>query len=206
MTDDGGLRARKKEQTRRLIADTAARLFGEHGYDQVTVVDVARAAEVATQTVYNYFPTKQDLVLDRDDEVRERLVALVRDRPAGTSPAAALRDAALAEVELTRTRTTAEAHGDLSALCATSATVRRLALESRDRQADALAAALVGTDPGLGPLTAKAHAAALVAIFQAVVDEVGRRALADATPDAIADDLVPAVGAAIDDLDRRWHA
>ena len=199
-----GLRARKKERTRRLIADTAARLFGEHGYDRVTVADVARAAEVAAQTVYNYFPTKQDLVLDRDDEIRERLVALVRDRPAGTSPAAALRDTARAEVERTRTRTAAEALGDLSALCATSATVRRLALESRDRQADALAGALVGTDPGLDALTAKAHAAALVAIFQAIVDEVGRRALAGATPDEIADGLGPAVGAALDDLDRRW--
>ena len=46
-----GLRERKKARTRRLIADTAARLFAERGYEHVAVSDVAREAEVAEQTV-----------------------------------------------------------------------------------------------------------------------------------------------------------
>ena len=46
-----GLREQKKARTRRLIADTAARLFAERGYEHVAVTDVARAAEVAEQTV-----------------------------------------------------------------------------------------------------------------------------------------------------------
>jgi len=45
-----GLRERKKARTRRLIADTAARLFAERGYEHVAVTDVAREAEVAEQT------------------------------------------------------------------------------------------------------------------------------------------------------------
>ena len=53
-----GLRERKKAQTRRVIADVAARLFAERGYEQVAVSDVAREAEVSEQTVYNYFQTK----------------------------------------------------------------------------------------------------------------------------------------------------
>ena len=63
-----GLRELKKARTRRLIADTAARLFAERGYEHVSVSDVAREAEVAEQTVYNYFPTKEQLVTDRDQD------------------------------------------------------------------------------------------------------------------------------------------
>ena len=54
-----GLRELKKARTRQHIADTAARLFAEHGYENVAVTDVAREAEVAEQTVYNYFPAKE---------------------------------------------------------------------------------------------------------------------------------------------------
>jgi AcrR family transcriptional regulator len=61
-----GLRELKKARTRRLIADTAARLFAERGYEHVAVIDVAREAEVAEQTVYNYFRTKAQLVTGRE--------------------------------------------------------------------------------------------------------------------------------------------
>src|SRR3954453_6883996 len=97
-----GLRERKKALTRQHIVDTAARLFGAHGYDQVSVADVARAAEVSDQTVYNYFPAKQDLVLDRAEEFSRRFPRLVRERPAGMSPAQALRG--VAEADLARHR------------------------------------------------------------------------------------------------------
>ncbi len=57
MTQQPGLRERKKQRTRQLIADTAMRLFLEHGFDAVTIAEVARAAEVDAKTVYNYFPS-----------------------------------------------------------------------------------------------------------------------------------------------------
>src|SRR5713226_8140951 len=76
--DSTGLRERKKARTRRHIADTAARLFAEHGYKHVAVTDVAREAEVAEQTVYNYFPTKEQLVTDREAQVEDRLCDLIR--------------------------------------------------------------------------------------------------------------------------------
>ena len=57
-----GLRERKKLRTRQLIAETAMRLFVERGFDAVPVAAVARAAEVSEATVFNYFPTKEDLV------------------------------------------------------------------------------------------------------------------------------------------------
>jgi AcrR family transcriptional regulator len=61
----------------------------------VSVSDVANAAELSEQTVYNYFPTKERLVLDRDDELRDRLTHLIRSRPPGISAAAAIREEAL---------------------------------------------------------------------------------------------------------------
>jgi AcrR family transcriptional regulator len=87
-----GLREIKKQQTRTAIADAALGLFLEHGFDQVTVAEVARHAGVSTNTVFNYFPTKEDLFFDRQAEVENHLAALVRDRTPGTCPAAAVRD------------------------------------------------------------------------------------------------------------------
>jgi AcrR family transcriptional regulator len=77
-----GLRERKKERTRGLIADTARRLFAERGFERVTVAEIAREADVAVATVFNYFPTKEDLFYSRLEAFEERLLAAIRDRPA----------------------------------------------------------------------------------------------------------------------------
>src|ERR1700751_6022488 len=90
-----GLRERKKARTRRLIADAAARLFAERGYEQVAVSDVAREAEVSEQTVYNYFQTKEQLVTDLHEHFQEQLDIRIRTREHGTSPAAAIRELAV---------------------------------------------------------------------------------------------------------------
>ena len=80
-----GLRERKKQQTRDAIAAAAMRLFSERGFDEVTVEEVAQAADVSKKTVFNYFPTKEDLVFRAREERRAALVAALRDRPPGTS-------------------------------------------------------------------------------------------------------------------------
>ena len=84
-----GLRERKKLRTRRLITETAVRLFTERGFDAVPVAAVARAAEVSEATVFNYFPTKEDLVYQGMEAFEAELLAGVRDRPPGESIAAA---------------------------------------------------------------------------------------------------------------------
>jgi AcrR family transcriptional regulator len=80
-----GLRERKKRQTRAAIAQAAMRLFVARGFDEVTVADVARAADVSEKTVFNYFPAKEDLVLHGGEERRAALIEAIRTRPAGTS-------------------------------------------------------------------------------------------------------------------------
>src|SRR6266480_6316768 len=85
MDDQPGLRERKKQQTWGLIAETARRLFKEHSFDAVTVDDVARAADVARKTVFNYFPTKEDLFFSGFEAFQERLLSAVRNREPGES-------------------------------------------------------------------------------------------------------------------------
>ena len=89
MTTELGLRERKKLRTRQLIADTAMRMFAERGFDAVPVSAVARAAEVSEATVFNYFPTKEDLVYRGMEAFEAELLAAVRDRPTGESIVAA---------------------------------------------------------------------------------------------------------------------
>ncbi|MEV6877407.1 TetR/AcrR family transcriptional regulator [Amycolatopsis sp. NPDC051128] len=88
---DPGLRERKKQATRQLISNVATGLFALRGFEDVTVAEIAEAAGVSKMTVFNYFPRKEDLFLDRHADRLRELTEVVRDRPAGTSPVAALR-------------------------------------------------------------------------------------------------------------------
>jgi AcrR family transcriptional regulator len=193
-----GLRARRKQANRDLIAATAARLFADRGYEKVAVIDVARAAEVSEQTVYNHFPTKEHLVLDRDEELRDRLVQRIRGRPAGTSPAEAIRPDALHWVDAMATMSHDQIRGGLGYLAVNSPTVRRLSLAMTDRHADAIAAALADTLPE--PALAKLHAIALAWVFQTITDETGRRARRGHSPARIARELRPVIQRMIDEL------
>jgi AcrR family transcriptional regulator len=90
-TAEPTLRQRKKEQTRHAIAETAMRLFVERGFDTVTVAEVARAANVSEGTVFNYFPTKEDLFYGQMEVFEASLVEAVRVRAPGESVLAAFR-------------------------------------------------------------------------------------------------------------------
>lgn len=75
MSNPPGHRHRKKAEMRQMISNIATGLFVEHGFENVSIDDIAREADVARKTVFNYFPRKEDLVFDREEEVR----ALVRE-------------------------------------------------------------------------------------------------------------------------------
>ncbi|MDQ6773881.1 MAG: TetR/AcrR family transcriptional regulator [Candidatus Dormibacteraeota bacterium] len=91
MTSEPGLRERKKQQTRRLIAESAARLFSDRGFDTVTVAEVARLADVSEVTVFNYFPAKEDLFYGGMEFFEEKLLQAVGERPPGESVLTAFR-------------------------------------------------------------------------------------------------------------------
>lgn len=95
MTEPTGRRERKKAQTRKSLADAALRLFLDHGYDQVSVKDVADAADVSVTTLFKHFPSKEALLFDQDDYVEAALIKAVRDRLPGQSILHALRDLVL---------------------------------------------------------------------------------------------------------------
>src|SRR5947209_10894477 len=85
MSQKLGLRERKKQRSRELIAATARELFIERGFEAVPVTEIARAAEVSEATVFNYFPTKEDLLYSRLEAFEEELLSAIRERHAGES-------------------------------------------------------------------------------------------------------------------------
>jgi AcrR family transcriptional regulator len=196
-----GLRDLKKARTRRLIADTAARLFAERGYEHVAVSEVAREAEVAEQTVYNYFPSKEQLVTDREEQVQDRLCDLIRSRPPGVTPAAAIRGFVLEAVAGIRAIPPEIWRGELGYLAAISPTVHRLVLELTGRQAAALAAAISETT-AVAPEVARLQGIALAAVFQIIISEAGQRTCDGQSQAEIADELRPMVEKILDELDR----
>jgi AcrR family transcriptional regulator len=87
-----GRRDEKKQETRQRISDVATALFLARGFEAVTLDEVAVAAKVAKMTVFNYFPRKEDLMLDRQDDLKMTLLRdAIRTRPDGQSPVDALR-------------------------------------------------------------------------------------------------------------------
>jgi AcrR family transcriptional regulator len=112
MTAQAGLRERKKARTRAAIREHAIRLFSENGYEKTTVDLIAAAADISPSTFFRYFPTKEDLVLQDDLDVR-MLEAFAR-QPAGVPPIAAIRAAvkealgSFTEAEMDQIRVTTE--------------------------------------------------------------------------------------------------
>lgn len=193
MENTKGLRENKKLRTRHQLAATALELFLERGFDAVSVADVAAAAEVSKPTLFRYFPSKEDLVLDRFADHQDEAARLVRDRPPGESPVAAVRAhflAALAERD------------PITGLCdhPNVLAFQRLlygtaSLESRTahytaREVELLAAVLEAE--AVDPLTARLAAGYLVAARQELGRENFRRIDAgqsadEAHPAAVAD-------------------
>ena len=190
-----GLRERKKEQTRQLIAETAWRLFADRGFEQVTVAEVARRAEVAVATVFNYFPTKEDLFYYRLEAFGARLVDAISTRAAGEPVLVAFRryllesGGLLAQVEagdpqaLERLRT-------FNRVIAASPALLAREQQAIARTADALAALLAAeTGAPAHDLRPQVAANALIGVQRALLDYTRRRILADEEPARLAADV-----------------
>jgi AcrR family transcriptional regulator len=98
-----GLRDRKKARTRDAIAEAAVALFLERGVDATTIEDIAAAADVSPRTFFRYFASKDEVVFDGFGAQIDRLLALLRARPADEPVFTSLRVAArqlITEVEM----------------------------------------------------------------------------------------------------------
>ncbi|WP_410615434.1 TetR/AcrR family transcriptional regulator [Amycolatopsis sp. lyj-109] len=92
-----GLRERKKRLLRRRLTDTATALFLERGFDAVRVAEIAAACEVSEKTVFNHFPSKEALILDRPEATAAALrTTLAR---AGRAPVEAVLDILAGELD-----------------------------------------------------------------------------------------------------------
>ncbi|MER7584546.1 TetR family transcriptional regulator [Kitasatospora sp. NPDC097691] len=195
-----GLRELKKQQTRELLADTAMGLFAERGFDRVTVVEVARAAGVSPNTVFNYFPTKEDLFFDRQDAVVAHLAEVVRHRPPGSSAAAAVRAdllAALADGEPTIGLSPRMAA--FWQIIADSPALRARLLDLGERAEAALAAALAEEAGAAAddPLP-RVVAGAIAGAHRAVLGEIRRAMVAGEPAEAVRTRVRAAVERAFD--------
>src|SRR6478736_9056456 len=171
------LRDRKKRHTRESIAAAAAALFAVEGYDGVTVADVARAADVSEQTVYNYFPVKENLVFDRADEMIAGLLDRVRGRTADESVVDAVRARGRQVADLLASLPEGPANGGMPYLTATSPALARSLNDLYVRNAEMLAA-LLGEERGRAAdaIDLRVEALALLAPSHAFITELGRRA------------------------------
>jgi AcrR family transcriptional regulator len=180
-----GLRERKKQRTRELLADTARRLFAERGFEHVSVAQIAREADVSQATVFNYFPTKEDLVYSGLETFEEQLLAAVRERPAGRTVLDAFADFVTAPRGFLASSDEESARQlvALSRVIASSPALRAREQQIFDRMADALAEEIAGEmRSAAGDLRPSVAANALIGVHRALIGYVRGR-LQTGTPD-----------------------
>jgi AcrR family transcriptional regulator len=182
-----GLRERRKRQTRQEISHTATRLFIEHGFENVTIAQVATAAGVAKMTVTNHFPRKEDLVLDMHEELAAALACTVAKREPGESALAALRRSYFQALE-SRDALLGFSGPEFVRLITDSPTLRARLREIQEERETALAAAL---STELDDFTAKLMAGCVTSVHRILFQEVLRRTLAGEGDDEIATALDP---------------
>ena len=198
-----GLRERKKQQTRQRIYEEAHRLFQRKGFDRVSVAEVARAADVSEVTVFNYFPTKEDLFYGGMQFYEERLIEAVRSRAAGESVIKAFRRALLADGDRLEQRESAAAILSSGRIVSMSPSLIAREREIVDRFVDRLAALLAEeTGAESDDVEPRAVAQALMASHRALVAHVRGKVLAGARGKHLTEDYRAQARRALGRLER----
>jgi AcrR family transcriptional regulator len=191
-----GLRERKKQQTRQLILDTAARLFAERGFDGVSVAEIARVAQLSEMTVFNYFPAKEDLVFGRMEFFEERLVAAVEQRRAGESAVAAFGRAVVAGHDQLAAR--ADMIAKAATLIRSSPALQAREREVAERYTARLAQVLAAeTGAGADDIEARAVASALIGVHRGLLEYVRNAVVAGRRGKQLTTDAVAQAGRAL---------
>jgi AcrR family transcriptional regulator len=82
------LRERKKQLTRQALLTAADRLFAARGYDNVTVAEIADAANISVKTLFTHFASTEDLAFADDAELRDAITGSPDGVAAGTADVA----------------------------------------------------------------------------------------------------------------------
>ncbi|MEU4833162.1 TetR/AcrR family transcriptional regulator [Streptosporangium sp. NPDC023615] len=183
-----GLREQKKRRTRRHIHDVALGLFVERGFDHVTIAEVAAAAEVSVNTLYNYFQAKEDLVLDPQRTAERRLADIVLRRDPGESAARAVLDRLRDMVRRhDRELGLTEGFGRVYEMMRAAPTLTAR-LDDLGRQMTAALAAVLAEETGTGPddPLPRVVAAQIGLAHSLVFTEIGRLTAAGESPGTIA--------------------
>jgi AcrR family transcriptional regulator len=156
------------------------------------MIDIARAADVSEQTLYNYFPTKENLILDRDQQLEERILDCVLKRAPGQSLSEAVRGAALNLLDVV-SRSIGKPTG-LPVSVLTSPALRRVWIEMNARFVDSVADALIRDSDGKLPgISARLLSRSIVAIFAVVLEELGIGVLAGKSRTTLMREIRPAI-------------
>jgi AcrR family transcriptional regulator len=175
------LRETKKLRTRQEIAEQAMRLFCQRGFDRVTVAEVAAAAGVSEKTVFNYFPTKEDLFFDEVPEREAALVEAIQTRKPGESIVAALRRLQIGECP----RLCSPGFLEFARIIEGSQALRAKELEVMVRFTETLSRA-IREDLGVPEIDATVAANLLVSVHWQLFRSARRQALAGRTgPSAV---------------------
>jgi AcrR family transcriptional regulator len=152
----GELRESKKRETRQRISDIATEMFHARGFEAVTIDEIAVAANVSKVTVFNYFTRKEDLMLDREDDLKLLFFReALRERPKGQSPIDALRSLVDRLREQKHVYTRVDTHtAEWWRVIAASPSLKARLREIADEAAEGLAVELKGVPDGLTRLVA----------------------------------------------------
>ncbi|WP_424536558.1 TetR/AcrR family transcriptional regulator [Sphaerisporangium viridialbum] len=204
MGEQLGLRERKKRETRQRIADVAMGLFMTRGFDNVTVAEVARVADVSVNTVFNYFKTKEDLFLDRTDLVEDLPSQVIRERRPGESVVAALRRDFLTALDERHWRIGLNEGSEVfNRLVNDSPSLVARIRQLGEHQEELLARTLAEeTEADPDDITPWVIAAQLCAVTRRLVAHAVRRKMADESVDKIVPDLRVQAERAFDLLER----
>src|SRR4051812_23367175 len=180
-----GLRERKKRQTREAIAAAARELFTARGFESVTVAEVAAAADVSEKTVFNYFPTKEDLVFWNSEDKLEARADAIRNRIPGLPLSRLFEAETMAFLDALEDGPLDELIG-IPMLVRSSPALRDRLLLAWERETTTLVAAVTDDEDDL---VAEAVVRALTSTHRLVFRTALRRVMQGEDPAEVAEDL-----------------
>jgi AcrR family transcriptional regulator len=180
----------RHQQTREAIVDAAAALFAEHGFDAVSVMQIAQRAGVVEKTVFNHFPVKEGLVFEADPAMRAALLDTVRHRPAGESVAAAAGGFLVAAISQLGSPAAATGVAEMARVVRGSRTLQAREREILGTLTEALAEQITAeTRPAAGELEPWLAANAILGLYSALLELARDRVLAGAAGPELVEEL-----------------